>query len=294
MFWRMSQRKGIKLKKTTAGTFLQKVEKSKIPVINLMFLTFTGIIIALSIWGSELLAKYKDREILNQSHIEEVTLTGEGYRYALNSTEKLYIFSEALKSHLIRNQTVDQDYQQITGSYALVVNHRDPFEKQITSEGIYDSCNQELAHLKELGILPVTVSGIDKGTYTPVLYSAIDVLEPRNNVAVWKLSFSEIQKNTSRKNKLIDAYINADDGKIYEFYIRTEWEWEDIDPDAMIKAWSEYMGLQIPEKYEAPNPLMETTPYFKKYIYAGPDKDQVIVTIGFYEGINELFLKVSQ
>lgn len=48
------------------------------------------------------------------------------------------------------------------------------------------------------------------------------------------------------------------------------------------------------EPYEAANPLMESTPYFKKYVYSGMGNEETIVTIGFYEGINELFLKISK
>jgi hypothetical protein len=54
------------------------------------------------------------------------------------------------------------------------------------------------------------------------------------------------------------------------------------------------MGLTDPEPYEAANPLMESTPYFKKYVYSGMGNEETIVTIGFYEGINELFLKISK
>jgi hypothetical protein len=54
------------------------------------------------------------------------------------------------------------------------------------------------------------------------------------------------------------------------------------------------MGLEEPEVYEDQNPLLETTPYFKKYVFAGMGNEKTIVTIGFYEGINEFFLKVSK
>ena len=37
-----------------------------------------------------------------------------------------------------------------------------------------------------------------------------------------------------------------------------------------------------------------TTPYYIKYQVPGMDGGNTIVTIGFYEGINELFLKISK
>lgn len=54
------------------------------------------------------------------------------------------------------------------------------------------------------------------------------------------------------------------------------------------------MGLDAPAPYETDNPLLETTPYYKKYVFAGMGEERTIVTVGFYEGINELFLKISR
>lgn len=148
--------------------------------------------------------------------------------------------------------------------------------------------------LKEAGVMPEAVRKIMQPSYDAILYSAIDVLEPRNNIAVWKLSLSNSQTNANKENRLIDAYIGADDGKMYEFYVRTSLLWEEIDTDAIIEAWSKYMGLGSPQPYESDNPLLETTPYFKKYVFPGMGEERTIVTVGFYEGINELFLKISR
>lgn len=54
------------------------------------------------------------------------------------------------------------------------------------------------------------------------------------------------------------------------------------------------MGLGSPEPYESENPLLETTPYYKKYVFPGMGDARTIVTVGFYEGINELFLKIEK
>ena len=127
------------------------------------------------------------------------------------------------------------------------------------------------------------------------MYSAIDIPEPRNNVLVWKISLKSGKQNADRENRLLDAYIDADTGKVYEFYVRTQiTTWEDIDADEMIAAWAEYMGLDEPKEYEGANPLSETTPYFRKYTFSGMEEGNTVVTVGFYEGINELFLKISK
>lgn len=272
-------------------------------VRNLSFLLFVVLIMALSIWGPEALAKYKDRAILDETHEQTVESASEGYRYTLNSNEKLYILSRCLNSQnlpeseqnaLTRKEAENVDFPDLEGAYAFVVNHRGPSGKEITSEEIYEACNKGLEMLKELDILPHGVRKVDAASYDATLYSAIDVPEPQNNVAVWKMSLSTSQKNANKENRLIDAYIDADDGKIYEFYVRTSRVWEDMDPDEIAARWSGYMGLTDPEPYEAANPLMESTPYFKKYVYSGMGNEETIVTIGFYEGINELFLKISK
>lgn len=271
--------------------------------INVVFLIFTVLVMVCSIWGPEMLAEYRDRTVLDRINTQTSEMEGEGYRYKLDYNERLYILSQALNSQtlpeseqnaLTRLEDATRDYQELDGTYAFVVNHRGPTGKEITDEQIFATCNRMIASLKELGMLPDTVKDVNGSDYDAVLYSAIDVLEPRNNVAVWKVSLSTNIKNADKSNRLIDAYLDADDGKVYEFYARTELEWADIDPDELIEKWSDYMGLSSPLPYETENPLLESTPYYKKYIFSGREDEKCIVTIGFYEGINELFLKISK
>lgn len=54
------------------------------------------------------------------------------------------------------------------------------------------------------------------------------------------------------------------------------------------------MGLGTPMEYESDNPLLEATPYFKKYVFSGMGNGNTIVTVGYFEGINELFLKITR
>ena len=275
--------------------------KSKIYYLAVPLLATLAMFI--SIWGPETLAEYKDQGILDVPHTESVENAGEGYRYQMNSNEKLYLLSCCLSSQTVPEtetsaMTNEADaevaYQEMEGVYAFVVNRRGPSGREITDEQIYATCNEGLSLLKEKGILPAQVRDVDASSYDVTLYSAIDVLEPRNNVAVWKMSLSNSQKNADKANRLMDAYIDADDGKIYEFYVRTPLSWEEIDADALVAEWAAYMGLLEPSPYESNSPLLETTPYFRKYVFAGMGNGQTVVTLGFYEGINELFLKVSR
>lgn len=271
--------------------------------INSALLLLAVLVMALSIWGPEALAKYKDRAMLDRINTREVEAEGEGYRYKLASAEKLYILSQCLNSQtlpeseqnaLTRIEDENTEYQELEGTYAFVINHKGPTGKEITNEEIFTTCNEMLADLKQLGILPDTVRDVDGADYDAVLYSAIDVLEPRNNVAVWKVSLSTNKQNADKSNRLLDAYLDADDGKVYEFYVRTQLKWEEIDPDRIAETWGSYMGLAAPAQYETDNPLLESTPYYKKYVFSGTGGERTIVTIGFYEGINELFLKISR
>lgn len=282
---------------------INRMREMKPQTTRVIFPLLTILVIAISIWGPEALGKYKDRKVLDKIHAEAVEEAGEGYRYRLNANEKVYILSKCLNSQslpeseqnaMTRIENGEVDYQELEGAYAFVVNHKGPSGREITDEQIYETCNKGIEALKELGILPNQVRQVEKTAYNAVLYSAIDVLEPRNNVAVWKVSLSNSQKNANKENRLIDAYIDADTGKIYEFYVRTPLTWEEIDTDAVVERWSSYMGLSSPEVYESDNPLLETTPYFKKYVFAGMGDERTVVTIGFYEGINELFLKISK
>lgn len=279
---------------------------------NLILPVSTVLVMLLSIAGPEVVARYSDKAILGQIHTRVAQGEGEGYRFTLSPGEKLYILSESLDSQTLPEsgqyaltreaaragspdggEPADGGSGYVDGTYALVVNHKGPSGKEITDGQIYETCNQGLDTLKKMGILPAEVRNVDSETYDAALYTAIDVLEPRNNVAVWKLDLSNIQRNADKENRLMNAYIDGDNGKIYEFYARTPLTWEEMDPDRMAEEWSRYMGLEAPAPYETENPLAEATPYFRKYVCSGAGSRKTIVTIGFYEGINELFLRIS-
>ena len=283
---------------------MRKIEWNKIEWNKMGLVLLAALVLVAAIWGPEMLAGYADKSTLNQITVETIEEENEGYRYSLSSNEKLYILAKCLnnqimpESELSSKTSLDSEgveYEELTGTYAFVVNYQGPSEKEITDKEIYEICNREMDQLKELGILPDTVKDVGAVSYSAGLYSAIDVLEPRNNLSVWKVSLSTSQQNADKSNRLLDAYIDADTGKIYEFYARTEIDsWTDIDPDEIILKWSEYMGLSGMEQYEDPNPLLENTPYYKKYKFPGVEGENTVVTIGFYEGINELFLKITK
>lgn len=263
------------------------------------------LILAVAIWGPEKLTEYSDQNLLNQIIAEPVNETAEGYRYSLNSNEKLYILAECLNNQVLPETELSQkikaetevNYEELTGTYAFVINYQGPTEKEIKDTEIFEVCNREIEILKELGILPEGVRDVKAASYSAELYSAIDVLDPRNNLSVWKVSLSTSQQNADKSNRILDVYVDAETGKFYEFYVRIEESqnsWEVLEPDVKIEKWSEYLGLEGMEEYESDNPLLETTPYFLKYRFPGMEEKSTTVTIGFYEGINELFVKITK
>lgn len=273
-------------------------------VKNLAVVAVTALILLAAVLGPEQMARYKDHGILNQITQEETEGLSQGYRYTLSSNEKLYLLSECLSRQVLPESELSavtraetdhsvQGYEGLMGTYAFVTNRQGPSDKEIADEEIFSICNQELETLKELGVLSERVKEVDPSSYTAVLYSAIDVLEPQNNMAVWRVSLSTSQQNADKANRLIDAYIDADSGKIYSFYARTDSLWTQMEPDQIMDAWGGYLGLTGREPYDSENPLMETTSDFVKYRFPGMEERSTIVTIGFYEGINEVFIKLT-
>lgn len=275
----------------------------KIKKIGMLLLLLAVLIAAAAVWGPEAITKYRDRNILNQIQTREMETDTEGYRYSMSSNEKVYIVSKCLNNQIrpesdqnamTRVDSVNLDYQELTGTYAFVVNRKDSSGQEIDEAVGLELCDKAIEDLKALGIFPQEIKALSANSYSAVMYSAIDVPEPRNNVLVWKISFATERLNAKKDNRLLDAYIDADTGKVYEFYVRTNLEWKDIDPDEIVRIWSEYMGLEEPQEYAGTNPLSETTPYFKKYSFVGMEEGNTIVTVGFYEGIKELYLKISR
>ena len=259
-------------------------------------------VILAALWGPEWIAARRDEKLLNSITTEAVE-GAEGYRYRMSDNQKLYLLGRCLSSQtlpeselrfLTRVDSEAGNYGEMTGTYAFVENRQQPGEGQIQEEAVYEACNREIQTLKEQGILPGEVKEVSEDSYEAVICSAIDVLEPRNNLSVWKLSLSTDVRNADKSNRFLDIYLDADTGKIYEFYVRTGLQWEDINTDAMIGRYAEYLELTGLEKYEDQNPLLETTPYFAKYTFPGEEEGSTTVTIGYYEGIRELFLKVGR
>ena len=269
--------------------------------LSLLMIPLAAVIVGLAVWGPEVLAQYRDKGILNQIQAQETQTGAEGYRYSLGSNEKVYILSKCLNNQILPESEQNAmtrnklDYDNLTGIYAFVANKKDASGQDVEESAGIKLANQGIRELKERGILPEGIQELSESSYSAVLYSAIDVPDPQNNVLVWKINLDTSLQNANKENRLLDAYVDADTGRIYEFYARTGIDsWDIVDADGIIAAWAEYMELGEPQKYENTNPLAENTPYFRKYTFSGMDKEDVVATVGYYEGINELYLKISR
>lgn len=254
-----------------------------------------------AMWGPEMLAKYRDKTVFYQITTETVENQSQGYRYLLTENEKIYLLSKCLNSQTlpaseqsVRANEEEFAYEEVSGNYAFVRNRNTAEKVEQRAAEIFELCNEQIEKLQELGVIPEGVQPVSEDSYTAQLYSAIDVTEPRNNVSVWKISFSSELKNVSKSNRLMDAYLDDETGKIYEFYLRSEKTWEEMEPETMVEAWRGYLGLTGMEAYVSENPLSETTSDYKKYRFPGMETGGTVVTIGCYDGINELFLKISK
>jgi len=275
--------------------------KGKGKKISLLLLPLAAAVVGLAVWGPEELARYRDGEVVNQIQSQEAGMGTEGYRYSLSSRDKIYILSKCLNNQVLPESDLsartksDAELQESAGTFAFVENRKDSSGQDVPKDEGILLCSQGLQELKDAGVLPDEVRDLDAFSYSAELYSAIDVPEPRNNVLVWKISLDTDIRNDDKENRLLDAYVDADTGKIYEFYVRTKISsWEEVDVDGIIQSWAEYIGIETPAELENTNPLAENTPYFRKYSLEGMGEDGTVVTVGFYDGINELYLKISK
>lgn len=270
---------------------------------KLLMVAGAFLVFLFAMWGPEMIAKYRDKTVFYQITTETVENQSQGYRYLLSENEKIYLLSKCLNSQTLpaseqsfRSEAAGEEfeYEELSGNYAFVRNRNMAAESKREEQEIFELCNEQIIQLQELGVMPETVQTVSRDAYTAELYSAIDVTEPQNNVSVWKVSLSTDMKNVNKSNRLIDACIDDTTGKIYEFYVRSELTWEDMEPETMVKTWSDYIGLTGMEAYESDNPLSETTSDYRKYRFPGMENGGTIVTVGCFEGINELFLKISK
>ena len=255
------------------------------------------VIIVVTILIPELISRFYDNSILENIILEEKNDDFGGYKYNLSADEKLYVLANALNNRVlpqsdyfaaIRWQERISNTQ--TQSYAFQPVFRDSENNRETQEAALNALKEELDMLTEKGIFPALDYSPDASLYEAALFSAIDILEPKRNVTVWQINYSG---GIIRKG-LVDCVMDAQTNKLYSFSIRDIKTWEQYQPDEAIKLWADYLGISAPEPYMPVSLLAEDATYYQKYSVSGMEGDITIVTIGYYEGVQEFFIKITK
>lgn len=253
-------------------------------------------VIAVLAFGPGAAAQRLDSAVLNNVILEERGDAVEGYLYHLNADEKLYVLSNALNNrilpqsdHFASIRPTGSLSNMQTQSYAFQPVYRESEYNSATQAQALDTLKGELAVLGEKGILPVFAFE-PRGEYELGLFTAIDVLEPKKNVTVWQISFN----GTIIRDGLVECVMDAATHKLYSVSLRGENSWEQYDADETMRLWAEYLGASAPEPYVPGSPLTEDATHYQKYAISGMEGDKTIVTVGYYDGIREFFIKISR
>ena len=262
----------------------------------LMVIT-TAVIITLATFGPSMLAKYNDANVLNRVETESAVGPAEGFRYSLNANERIYILSMALK-----NQVAPQtDYAALTrgrltdtsSSFAYTENQRGPSPGEMSYDEALKACNRALAELQRLDVIPDCRFDPENNAYDVRLYTAVDISDPQKNISVWQIVYAPSRPISEYRGALLEAWLDAETGALYGFSLRADNPPDAFEPDALADAWCRTADLTEAQLLEQNNPLLETTPHHKKYILEGLDYDNTVVTVGYYEGINEIFVRIT-
>lgn len=245
----------------------------------------------------ELLSKHYDNSVIGNIMLEEKDMGVTGYKYILNADEKLYVLSNALNNRIlpqsdyfaaVRQQENISNNQ--TQSYAFQPVYNESKYNSKTRADALSALNEELDLLSKKGILPVLPSKPKANSYEATLFSAVDILEPQKNVTVWQISFS----GAVLRKGIVDCIMDAQTHKIYNISVRAGKSWSQYNAGHVIRLWAEYLNMSVPVPYEPDNPLVKDATYSQKYVISGIDGDKTIVTVGFYEGVREFFIKVTK
>ena len=268
----------------------------KISIKYLVVGLFVCAIIIAAALAPSFISRFYDGAELGEIIIEEKDASFEGFKYNLSVDEKLYVLSNALNNRILPQSDYfsairlpdSLSYIQ-TQSYAFQSVYNESDFNNETQAAALKTLENELHLLTEKGIIPSFDFNSDDG-YETGLFTAIDVLEPRKSVTVWQINSSSIIIHGG----LVDCVMDAQTNKIYSITFRHENSWEQYDVAEIVRLWAEYLGISAPEPYEPGSPLAEDATYHQKFSTNGEEGDKTIITVEYYDGINEFFIKISR
>ena len=255
-------------------------------------------VVIVSIFGPKALSIYSDRKILNDVITENTDI--EGYKYSLTTNEKLYILSNAIENRVLIQSDLSASTKLRSNlektqnqAYALIANFNDALVNDDAKKKTIENLKKEFLVLQKESIIPQFAFDSEFKSYDIRLFTALDFLRPEKTVDVWQIETNSGTFYSNGYKIFISAYVDFETGKLYSFSFRSDKDWSFYDPDNIIKKWCEYVNAGTPVNFTPVNPSIEETKFYKKYAIEDDNQDKTIVTIGFYEGINEFFLKIS-
>lgn len=257
---------------------------------------FVCAIIVTVVLGPEVISRRLDRMALGNISLEEKDNAMGGYVYNLSADEKLYVLSNALNNRILPQSDYFASIRlpnnlsnSQTQSYAFQPVYKESEYNSSTKADALAALKNELSALSEKGVIP-SFDFNPGGAYDAALFTAIDVLEPKKNVTVWQIGFNGV----IIRDGLVDCMMDAQTNKLHSISIRNEKSWEQYDTDKIIRLWADYLGASTPEPYVSSSPLVEEATHYQKYAISGIDGDKTIITVGYYDGIRQFFIKISQ
>ena len=261
--------------------------------------TLVTAVIILSIFMPAKLSRIYDSSLLDTIQREEESSFPESFRYSLTTTERLYILSMALNNRNIlqsdyaaslREKAIRTNRDDNAASFAYVENKRGPAQGEITAENAMEICYSELSAIISDAL------GIDGFAATnpcsQTLYSAVDMLEPQKNVSVWQIEYTSAVPPANLPFSLMEAHVDAETGKIYSFAFRMDQEVQ-FNEDRLAEIWLNRLNITEFENITENSPWPETTKLRKKFATDGMGHEKTVFSVGFYEGINEVFVRIT-
>jgi hypothetical protein len=266
------------------------------------------VVIAFSIFMPATLARYYDNSMFGVVYKDSTVISPESFQYStLSECERLNIVSMALGNRnimqsdyaaSIREKATRSGRDDTVMTFAYVENTRGPSADELNAEQAIEACKVELTEIIQSCFdlnANFDVTELNLNPCSEKLYSAVYMLEPQKNVPVWQIEYSSAIPPTFNDRLpfvLMEAYVDAETGKLYGFAFRLEQaDTEDFEPDALAKAWLDRLSIASFEDITDDKLFTENASLYKKFAIDGMDSAKTVFTVGFYEGVNEFFVR---
>ncbi len=274
-------------------------QREVIELKNIAALILVTAVISLSVFLPAELSKVYDNTILDIVQKENGNNSPESFRYSLTTWQRLYVLSMALNNHNIlqsdyaaslREKAIRTNRNDTVASFAYVENGHGSGKDELSAENAMYICNSELSLILKDGL------GIEsfenKTSCKQTLYSAVDMFEPQKRVSVWQIEYDSVLPPDGSMASLIEAHVDAETGKVYSFACRID-NLKGFDADRLAKAWLSRLGIKDFSDITENSPLAETAKQYKKFATDGMNNEKTVFTVGYYEGINEVFVRIT-